>query len=210
LRDDPVIQDAVRRLELLDQARNLRLRTEADLDRAREAGRRGEPELERGYLRRALWNIRAAHRLQDEAGEGHPLLESQRELSAAPTLDLIYPFRGLCGAPSRCRLRIYEPREKPLVVLATELPDNPGTSITNYVEELAAEVWALLEKPACGMVWIEHYPERGSVHRRLPEGFDRVTFRQTERGFAGPRWRPLARAEVEALIGGPLEAENPR
>lgn|GEM_PF-98493 len=206
LLDDPVIQDVIRRLELLEGAKNLRLRTEADLNRARQAGQRGDAGLELGYLRRAVWNIRAAHRLQDEAGAGLGLAEETTTAAAAvPLLDVAYHFRGLCGAPSCCRLRVYEPREGPLVVIATELPENPGTSITNFVEELAAEVWALLERPARGMVWIEHYPERGPVHRRIPEGFDRVTFARTERGFSGPQWRRLPRAEVEQLIGGPLE-----
>lgn len=205
LLDDPVIRDAIRRLELLDQAQNLRLRCEADLLRAQEAGRLGEPGLQRGYLRRALWNIRAAHRLQDGAGEGMDL--PARE-TAAPTLDMRYSFRGLCGAPSCCRLRVFEPKGKPVVVV-TELDDNPGTSVTNFAEELATDVGELLEQPT-DMVWIEHYPERGPAYRRLPESFDRVTFAWTGRHFAGPQWRRLSRAAVETLIGGPLEeGESP-
>ena len=58
-----VTHPRMRILELLEQANNFRLRTEADLDRARAAGRGQDRVGEWHYLQRALWNIRAAHRL---------------------------------------------------------------------------------------------------------------------------------------------------
>lgn len=62
--DDPAFQDGLRNLELLDQARNLRLRMEADLGHAWAAGPRQDRAKEWSYLQRAIWNLRGGHRLQ--------------------------------------------------------------------------------------------------------------------------------------------------
>jgi hypothetical protein len=54
----------------------------------------------------------------------------------------IHPYRSAGGRPSRCRVRIYLPddmRDAPVVV-CSELPNNPGGSITNSAETLAAGV----------------------------------------------------------------------
>ena len=47
------------------------------------------------------------------------------------TLDTRFSYRGCHGCESLCRLRVYEEPGKPAVVIATELEENPGTSITN-------------------------------------------------------------------------------
>lgn len=158
---------------------------------------------------------------EDHAGQSRPDPEqppdewTDAEISARPppvdpapqlVADIPYYYRaGPFAALACCRIRIWERYGEPPVVMATELPDNPGMSITNAAEYLATDVWELLGAPEREIVWIEHYPERGPAQRRIPEEFDRVTFTQTERGFAGPQWRRLSRAEVEALLGGPLE-----
>ena len=59
-----------------------------------------------------------------------------------------HAFRGLTGVRSACRVRLYlpdaaEPGEilgDAPVVIVSELPDNPGTSVTNAIEQIAAEV----------------------------------------------------------------------
>jgi hypothetical protein len=44
------------------------------------------------------------------------------------------------------------------VVICTQLPDNPNTSVTNMAEYLAAEV--IMEHDlSTPVTWIEHYPE---------------------------------------------------
>jgi hypothetical protein len=105
----------------------------------------------------------------------------------------------------------------PPVVVATELPENEGASITNAAEELAADVLAGYLPERAGeerpFVWIEHYPPRPGGR---DETFDLVTFehyrlRQELRAgrwrmlLGEPVWRHLAREQVEALIGGALE-----
>jgi hypothetical protein len=117
----------------------------------------------------------------------------------------------------RCRVRIYLPEEErdAPVVICTEPRDNPGMSITNAAEQIAAEVISSRQLPT-PLVWIEHY-EAGA--RRTPQDrhtFDLVLFEHYEvrdelRGgewrkeVGEPSWKALDRATVEALIGGPLE-----
>ena len=102
------------------------------------------------------------------------------------------------------------------MVVATELPENGGTSITTMAEELAADVLAGYLPERTGEVrpfdWIEHYPPgRGG----RGESFDLVTFahyrpRQVLRGgrwrmrLEDPSRRRLTREQAEALAGEPI------
>ena len=115
------------------------------------------------------------------------------------------------GAKGKCRVRVYEPEDPELdatVVIASELPDNPGPSVREATSTIAARVAAsfrLYERP----VFVEHRP---------PEDFEMVWFgryRAQEIRRMGPHllWglevgqperKPLDRATVEALIGQPV------
>jgi hypothetical protein len=74
-------------------------------------------------------------------------------------------------------------------VTLTELPDNPGTSVTNCVEEIATQVYHTFLKgtPIENIRWIEHYPPRGEWE----ETFDEVAFDWDGETFSNPRWRRL-------------------
>jgi hypothetical protein len=127
--------------------------------------------------------------------------------------DYIHPYKDAGGRPARCRVRIYLPedmRDAPLVI-CSELPNNPGGSITNSAEVIAAGVIRANELPT-PMVWIEHWP-RESVDGG-EETFDLVVFSNYEvierapylgetRVWIGePTWKSLDRATVEVLVGG--------
>ena len=56
--------------------------------------------------------------------------------------DYIHPHKDAGGGYARCRVRIYLPedvRDSP-VVICSELPNNPGGSVTNSTEVIAAGV----------------------------------------------------------------------
>ena len=56
--------------------------------------------------------------------------------------DYIHPYKDAGGRLSHCRIRIYLPddvRDAP-VVICSELPNNPGGSIINSAELIAAGV----------------------------------------------------------------------
>ncbi len=63
--------------------------------------------------------------------------------------DYFHPYKGAGGRRAQCRVRIYLPndiRDAP-VVLCSELPNNPGGSITNSAEVIAAGVISSHELP---------------------------------------------------------------
>ena len=67
----------------------------------------------------------------------------------------IHPYRGAGGRPARCRVRIYLPedvRDSPVVV-CSELLNNPGGSITNSAEVIAAGVIRANELPT-PLIWM--------------------------------------------------------
>ena len=60
--------------------------------------------------------------------------------------DYIHPYKGTGGRPAQCLVRIYLPdeiRDVP-VVICSELPNNPGGSVANSAEIIAAGLSALL------------------------------------------------------------------
>jgi hypothetical protein len=128
--------------------------------------------------------------------------------------DYIHPYKDAGGRHAHCRIRIYLPndvRDAP-VVLCSELPNNPGGSITNSAEVIAAGVIRVNELPT-PLVWIEHWPKESSEGQ---ETFDLVVFSiyevserapylgETRTWIGEPSWKSLDRATVEVLVGGKL------
>jgi hypothetical protein len=88
--------------------------------------------------------------------------------------DYIHPYNDAGGHPSHCRVRIYLPDtvlDAPVVV-CSELPNNPGGSITNSAETIAVGIIRANELPT-PLVWIEHWPEESTEGQ---EPFELVIF----------------------------------
>lgn len=129
--------------------------------------------------------------------------------TATPDRDVRHTYHGFWTPGALCRIRIYQ-RDRVLpVVIATQLPENENTSITNLVEQVAAEV--MVRYLGCRpFVWVEHYPPRPyfgeSYH--LVQFDDYVPRPQFSMGRAvsikigAPTWRRITRAAVADLIGG--------
>jgi hypothetical protein len=128
------------------------------------------------------------------------------------TRDYIHPYKDAGGRPAHCRVRIYLPdalRDAP-VVICSELPNNPGGSITNSAEVIAAGVVRANEL-ATPLVWIEHWPEESTEGE---ESFELVVFSsyevverapylgETRPWIGDATWKRLDRATVEVLVGG--------
>ena len=112
-----------------------------------------------------------------------------------------YKFKGFHGCDSKCDIEIIRRGDGKIVVIATELDDNPGTSITNIVETLATEICQAHDIKHFDLIWIEHYPERGR-YSRLPESWDLVTFNMlTGQGLSDPRWNRLDVSELQRIRG---------
>ena len=108
--------------------------------------------------------------------------------------DYIHPYKDAGRRPAHCRVRIYLPddmHDVP-VVICSELPNNPGGSITNSAETIAAGVIRAHELPT-PLVWVEHWPEESTDGGA--ETFDLVAFssykveeRALPRGDEGMAW----------------------
>jgi hypothetical protein len=96
------------------------------------------------------------------------------------------------------------------VVTCSEVPNNPGGSITNSAGTIAAGVIQVNELPT-PLVWIEHWPEESTEGQ---ETFELVVFSSYEvverapylgetRAWIGDAtWKGLDRPTVEVLVGG--------
>ncbi|MGB3298592.1 MAG: hypothetical protein WBA76_10015 [Phormidesmis sp.] len=80
--------------------------------------------------------------------------------------------------------------------MVSELPDNPGMSVTNAAGALAMQVCQYYEIEPQKLIWIEHYPEE-PTHE---ETFDRVTFSFDSGRLADPQWRRIAKEEAHQLL----------
>ena len=115
-----------------------------------------------------------------------------------------YRFRPPHRCDAWCGLEILKATEARTAVIATELADNPGMSITNACEYLASRVCAEFSIDPTELVWIEHYtyPAPGGENRRL-RSYDRVTFRvpvsRQEALVAEPQWRPMSEQDWREL-----------
>jgi hypothetical protein len=127
--------------------------------------------------------------------------------------DYIHPYKDAGGRPAHCRMRIYLPddmRDTP-VVICSELPNNPGGSITNSAQVIAAGVIQANELPT-PLVWIEHWTKE--VTDGGEETFELVVFSsyevverapylgETRAGIGDATWKRLDRPTVEVLVGG--------
>lgn len=112
-----------------------------------------------------------------------------------------FKFKVTLNRESVCWLRVWKNQEE-VVVVATELSDNTGPSITNASEELANEVCKVFElKDPDKIIWIEHYPGTPS----FTEHFDQVTFSKYISGneffLISPVWKYIKGEDVGLLVG---------
>jgi hypothetical protein len=127
--------------------------------------------------------------------------------------DYIHPYRSAGGRPARCRVRIYLPEDAldAPVVSCSELPSNPGGSITNSAEVIAAAAIRANELPT-PLVWVEHWSKESTGGGE--ETFELVVFSsyeveerapylgETRARIVGATWKRLDRITVEVLVGG--------
>lgn len=130
--------------------------------------------------------------------------------------DTIHHYDGYYDNEGICRVGVWTGEGEDPVVIITELPDNPSTSVTNLAEHLFPEAIAeylpgwLDQARYCTL--IEHYPAVAATGRYSGGSYDQVTFASwnprlvREHGkqrisFGEPHWRRLHRDEVVALIG---------
>jgi hypothetical protein len=114
-----------------------------------------------------------------------------------------YPYRGFHGCDASCKLEILSLVDGRTAVIATEVKNNPGTSITNCAEHLAYWVCIEFEIDPLRLIWIEHYGYPSETGPHIPRTYDLVQFHILPAGhdavFAHPAWRPMQPADWRAL-----------
>ncbi|HEX6034917.1 MAG TPA: hypothetical protein VFY83_10800 [Anaerolineales bacterium] len=115
-----------------------------------------------------------------------------------PRLD----FERYPGQRGWCEVRVYLHRANVIAVATEPISErgwyaNQGLSITNGIEAVAEVIVNGLGVDFSHL--IEHYPPRGHGVARFEEDFARVDFDGP--GLRNPRWKHIARAEVEEMIG---------
>ena len=101
----------------------------------------------------------------------------------------VYHYKGYHGCSSKCELNIYVRGDR-AVVMFTELPDNPGTSVTNMIEVLATQVYheRLKRYPIENIQFVECYPKSPS---QLVSTYDLVKLKWTGLEFKSPAWKRI-------------------
>jgi len=143
-----------------------------------------------------------------------------------PLRDGEHSYTDWKGAQGHCRVRVYAGTQASgglPVVIVTDPPSNAGPSVTNTIEQLAAEILSRYVPEMDGLeppfVLVEHTPDRGCRSDALDaEHFDLVSFahwrprprwqgprRGMMQSFGEPDWQRVSRAEVEQLLGQELD-----
>ena len=107
----------------------------------------------------------------------------------------IYFYAGFWGCEAKCGLNIIKNDDKAIVIF-TELPDNHGTSVTNFIENLATQIYhkRLNEYPIENIRFIEHYIYEGIAKK---ETFDLVDFEWDGKTFCHPRWKRFSKKTTQ-------------
>lgn len=115
-------------------------------------------------------------------------------------------YKGFWNCDSCCDIEVHRRSDGKYVFVATELPDNPGTSVTNFAEHLATAMRRQYGLTPAEMIWIEHYPE---AKNRRKEDFDLVRFLAMEGdSFRTPVWTGITEQVVHDLIAGVRNVED--
>ncbi len=79
---------------------------------------------------------------------------------AVLSVDLLFTWRSkIAKIDCQCRLRIYKITFDKAVVIVSELPDNPGRSITEEALTLIQLVCHKFALNPTKTMWLEHYPQ---------------------------------------------------
>jgi hypothetical protein len=118
-----------------------------------------------------------------------------------------YP-RGHYPSDGACWVRLYQAPGQPPVLVFSEFNGdrNPGPSVENAIEQLAASAWQeLLPDLADPPVFVTHFQRgRYSGHSNLAAAFTVATFGRVDphrMRLAGVQWRHLMVADLAALVG---------
>ena len=104
-------------------------------------------------------------------------------------------YDGYYGCDSHCRLRIFRDGAT-VVAIVTEMPDNPGTSVTNAIEILDLKICTECACTPSTFMLFESYPDQDDLDLVR---FHKVSTNPLE--FSNPYWKRYTKVHVEGLLG---------
>jgi hypothetical protein len=116
-------------------------------------------------------------------------------------------YAGFHGCASVCRLRVYRAGHE-VTVIAADVPENRGTSITNACETLAADVCRRFRISVHCLTWFEYRPAGTDPRTGLTttEEYALVTFGRRDGRLCDPGWSSVPKSSIDQRIGRPLAA----
>lgn len=114
-------------------------------------------------------------------------------------IDSTFDFEGDWGVVSKCGLKIIKGTTENIII-AAELPDNPGTQITSFSAELVEQICVAYDVPVNSVIYLEHTPNMNSKLSFYDESFFRVRFEQIGGKLSSPKWEKLTREQVDQVI----------
>jgi hypothetical protein len=110
-----------------------------------------------------------------------------------PATSVQFQFSGLHGRPGICAIERIALADGRTLIIASEVDENLGTSITNAAELIITQVCQRYHIDPAKLAWIEHYPPSKSHGEKAD--WDLVTFVFIRHGdhwhFEEPSWRPM-------------------
>jgi arsenate reductase (thioredoxin) len=124
-----------------------------------------------------------------------------------------FQFGSSAGGAAFCALELLRLRDGRTAVIATELKDNPGPSITEGFEVLASVVCHEFAIDPHKLVWIEHYGYASAFKLANPRHYDLVNFvaRNLTDGnvlISQPEWSRMDEDAWRALGLAPRQPVN--
>ena len=105
---------------------------------------------------------------------------------------MIYYYKGLHGCDSKCDIEV-----KGNIVIAKELKENSGTSITNWAENLANDITKMYGIKKEKLVWLECYEYSG--HYAI------VEFEIKSNSFVNPNWTQCSKETIRKIVSGEIK-----
>ncbi|NOK64254.1 MAG: hypothetical protein GFH27_549323n7 [Chloroflexi bacterium AL-W] len=116
-----------------------------------------------------------------------------------PQVDTVFNFRGFYDGAAHCGLRIWQHLDDVAVVMLTELPDNPGISVTNAFEFIATQVVRGYSLSPTKTIWIEHCPK----DQQLAYSLVTLKWQQQWRTHYAPQWGFLNDDALRRIVTAP-------
>jgi hypothetical protein len=113
---------------------------------------------------------------------------------------LILSYKAYHKYDSSCGLEIRINRNNTITVILTELPSNPGITVTYLIEHVATLIYCeyLRGVPAENIIWLKRDPEIRHGDKKIAEGsYKQALLVWNGQTFGSPRWISLPSEDWE-------------